>query len=260
MSWAIQADGLDGQIKLASEPVAGVPAAAMAELQAFRDKLKPLFKGAGLGDWQSLQMQQNTNGDFITLEESPAAKQGRGFFAVRKQASKNWLLQAPHADSDLYTGKIASRLFLEGDFKAAQWNTVKRDLSDMAHTPNTYWQMFTQAFAEQYPDAKIIQLHGFDPSQRKTQAGEAIDMILSAGQQIAPLWVQQTAGCLKKAFPKRVGLYQSDVQELGGTTNVQGQLLRNLGHDGFLHIEMSKSLRGQLLEDAGLRKRFIDCL
>ena len=145
-------------------------------------------------------MQQTNNDGIMVLQELPNAKQGRGIFAVKKSVSKHWLLQAPHADSDLYTGKIASRLFLEGDFQAAQWNTVKRDISDMAHTPNTYWQSFTQAFAEQYPDAKIIQLHGFDQSHRKTEAGESSDMILSAGQALAPAWVAQTAECLKNGF------------------------------------------------------------
>lgn len=257
--WPVQANELDKHIKLASGKVEVITATA-SELQLLKDQLKPLFNGASLGDWQSLTMQQVNHQDFITLQEMPTAKQGRGFFAINTRATKNWLLQAPHADSDLYTGKIVSRLFLEGEFKAAQWNTVKRDIRDMAHTPNTYWQAFTLAFAQQYPDGKVIQLHGYDQAIRKTKAGESSDMILSAGHETAPLWVQQTAACLKNAFPKRVSLYPLDVQELGGTNNVQGQLLRSLGHNGFLHIEMSKNMRKQLLDNADLRKLFIKCL
>lgn len=256
---SVQANELDTYTKLASGKVEVITATA-SELQLLKDKLKPVFNGASLGDWQSLAMQQVNHQDFITLQELPTAKQGRGFFAINTQAKNNWLLQAPHADSDLYTGKIVSRLFLSGEFKAAQWNTVKRDISDMAHTPNTYWQAFTQAFAEQYPDGRVIQLHGYDQEIRKTKAGESGDMILSAGHEAPPLWVQQTAACLKKAFPQRVSLYPFDVQELGGTTNVQGQLLQSLGHDGFLHIEMSKHMRRQLLDKAKLRNKFINCL
>lgn len=259
MIWSAQANELDKQIKLASGG-SKVIAYKVSELQLFKDQLKPAFTGTNLSDWQVLAMQQVNHADFITLQELPTAKQGRGFFAINKNAKNNWLLQAPHGDSDLYTGKIVSSLFLTGEFKAAQWNTLKRDISDMAHTPNTYWQAFTQAFAEQYPVGKIIQLHGFEQGTRKTQTGETSDMIISSGQKQVPQWLQQTAGCLKKALPWRVKLYSVDVSELGGTTNVQGQLLRSLGHDGFVHIEMSKTMRRALLDDEKLRNKLISCL
>ena len=259
LMWPAHANELDTQLKQASGKVE-VIAATPNELQLFKDRVKSTFNGAKSNDWQSLALQQADHQAYITLEELPMAKQGRGFFAINVQATKNRLLQAPHADSDLYTGKIASRLFEECGFKAAQWNTVKRDISDMAHTPDTYWQAFTLAFAELYPDGKIIQLHGYDQDQRKTEAGESSDMILSSGHDTAPLWLQQTAACLKNAFPKRVSLYPIDVHELGGTTNVQGQLLSNLKHDGFLHIEMSKDMRQELLDRPESRKLLLDCL
>jgi hypothetical protein len=47
---------------------------------------------------------------------------------------------------------------------------------------------------------------------------------------------------------------------LGGTTNVQGQLLRSLNHDGFVHIEMSKAMRKELLDNADTRKLLLNCL
>lgn len=249
---------LDSGLKTASGKVE-VRAATTGDLRLFKDRIKSVLI-SGNADWQSLAMQQNNYPDYLTLQELPTAKYGRGFFAVNRRSGKNWLLQAPHADSDLYTGKIASRLFLDGAFKAAQWNTVKRDISDMAHTPNTYWQAFTLAFAEQYPDGKIIQIHGFDQAVRKSAAGETSDMILSAGHEQTPLWIQQTAVCLKNAFPTRVSLYPVDIQELGGTTNVQGQLLRSLKHEGFLHIEMSKTLREELLNKLESRKLLLNCL
>lgn len=256
---SVQANELDTLIKRASGK-ADVTTATVSEIQLFKDKLKSVLNGAGHNDLQALAMQEIEGQNFTSIQELTTAKHGRGFFAVNTKAKNNWLLQAPHADSDLYTGKIASRLFLTGEFKAAQWNTVKRDISDMAHTPDTYWQAFTQVFAQHYPDGKIIQIHGYDQDMRKTEAGETSDMILSAGHEATPLWVQETAACLKKVFPKRISLYPFDVHELGGTTNVQGQLLRNLGHNGFLHIEISKAMRKQLLDKADSRKQFIKCL
>lgn len=253
------ANKLDTAIKLASGE-AQLMAAPASELQALKDRLKQLLKGDSVKDWQALAMKEAVSQHYVSLQELPTAKRGRGFFAIKKQATKNWLLQAPHGDSDLYTGKIASRLFIEGEFKAAQWNTVKRTIIDVAHSPDTYWQAFTQAFAEQFPDGKIIQIHGYDQTIRKTEAGETSDMIISAGHDTPPPWLQQAATCLKKAFPRRVSLYPLDVQELGGTTNVQGQLLRSLRHGGFLHIEMSKAMRLALRDNADKRKQFIACL
>jgi hypothetical protein len=254
-----QANELDEAIKLASGGAEAVTVPA-SELQALKDRLKKMFNGANVADWEHLGLQQLSQQGYDTIQELPTKKQGRGFFAIKKQSTKNWLLQAPHADSDLYTGKIASRLFLEGEFKAAQWNTVKRSVSDMAHTRDTYWQTFTQVFAEQFPDARVIQIHGYEQSARKTEAGEVSDMILSAGHDAPPLWLQQIANCLKNTFPHRISLYPYDVKELGGTTNVQGYRLRSLGQDGFLHIEISKTMRLELLDNTDVRKRFIDCL
>jgi hypothetical protein len=250
---------LDAQLKLASGATS-VIVAPPNELQTFNTLLKPVFMGTGTSNWQVLAMQQVNQGNFITLQELPTAKNGRGFFAINTQVKNNRLLQAPHSDTDLNTGKIVSSLFLTGGFKAAQWNTVRREISDMAHTPDTYWQAFTKAFAEQYPDGKIIQLHGYEQTSRATDAAVGTDIIVSAGHKSPPLWVQQTAACLKKSLSQIVALYPIDVQELGGTTNVQGQLLQSLGHQGFLHIEMTKVTRQALVDNADLRNRFMSCL
>ncbi|MFI3188681.1 hypothetical protein BCS42_05260 [Crenothrix sp. D3] len=250
---------LDAQLKLASGATS-VIVATSNELQTFNTLLKPVFMGTGTSNWQVLAMQQVNQGNFITLQELPTAKNGRGFFAINTQVKNNRLLQAPHSDTDLNTGKIVSSLFLTGGFKAAQWNTVRREISDMAHTPDTYWQAFTKAFAEQYPDGKIIQLHGYEQTSRVTDAAVGTDIIVSAGHKSPPPWVQQTAACLKKSLSQIVALYPIDVQELGGTTNVQGQLLQRLGHQGFLHIEMTKVTRQALVDNADLRNRFMSCL
>ncbi|NOT10433.1 MAG: hypothetical protein HOP23_01120 [Methylococcaceae bacterium] len=263
-----QANDLESQLKMASGK-AGFVAPDHSELQHIAQNFQDAFNGhENTIDWHTLAMESQAHPGFIIIQENASMRQGRGFFALRQLETKNWLLQAPHADTDLYTGKITSRLFLEGPFKAAQWNTVSRKTliegqdypADMAHLPDTYWQAFTQAFAEKYSDGKIIQLHGYEQNSRKTRAGEASDMILSAGHTDPPQWVKQTADCLKNAFPGRVSLYPVDVKELGGTTNVQGKLLQQLGHNGFLHIEMSKKLRQQLLDQSETRSLLIKCL
>lgn len=197
---------------------------------------------------------------FIFLSDSSNKAQGKGFIAIRSDQSKAWFLQAPHAKSDLYTGKIASQLFLEGPFKAAIWNTQPRKRVDMAHQFQSYWQVTTQVFAEYYPQARIIQLHGFATSKRKTTAAKNMDIIVSAGHNFPPLWVQKVTDCLKEKLPYNISLYPYKVSELGATRNSQGQLLRSLGHAGFLHLEMNKKVRKNLLKDQQLRQQLLFCL
>jgi hypothetical protein len=256
-----QANDLESQLKMAFGKAQFV-APENSELQRVAKNFKQAFNdNESKVDWHQSAMERQNFPGFIIIKEQNSMRQGRGFFALRQSETNKWLLQAPHADTDLYTGKIASRLFLEGSFKAAQWNTVSRKmLADMAHLPGTYWQAFTEAFAEKYPDGKIIQIHGFDQNTRKTKTGAETDMILSAGHMDPPQWLKQTAACLKSAFPGQVSLYPADVKELGGTTNSQGELLHQLGHKGFLHIEMSQKMRQQLLDHSEVRHLLIQCL
>ena len=60
---------------------------------------------------------------------------------------------------------------------------------DMAHLSRIYWQVVTEVFARQYGDGKIIQLHGFAQSKRKSAAARDSDVIISAGHRNPPPWV-----------------------------------------------------------------------
>lgn len=269
MMGQVQADELEKQWKQASgDDYFRMPKTEELALanQLFKDTLNNRDSRAA---WAGLSMESVDDGALLIIRELPTHRQGRGFFAIKKQpGTQNWLLQAPHGDSDLYTGKIAARLFEQGSFKAGQWNTVPRDTAiqdsqdhaDMAHLSDSYWQAFTQSFAEQWPSGKIVQIHGFDQSARESKSAANSDMILSAGHSQPPAWLQQTAQCLKNAFPGRVKLYPFDVKDLGGTQNSQNHLLSNMRHQGFLHIELSKPMREQLLEQSDARQRLIDCL
>lgn len=222
------------------------------------------------GLWNALAMQSRLQQDVLYIKEADNSQTGRGLFALNKSTKvKPWLLQAPHAKSDLYTGKIVAKLFDEGGIKAAMWNTVPRKThientvgrrtADMAHLSGTYWQTVTEGFARHYADSKVIQFHGYAQSKRKSVAAKNSDMIISAGHRNPPLWVQQLALCIQKSLPGKISLYPYDVKELGATTNVQGHLLRRLGFDGFVHIEMGKSMRQRLLESQKLRSLLLAC-
>ena len=242
------------------------------ELQQVRRAYRMELTGQPADDlWKALAMQRISQQDVLYLREAPGSRTGKGLFAMRGgDNAKPWLLQAPHAKSDKYTGRIAALIFSEGAFKAAMWNSVPRKTrvensvtdmtADMAHLPGTYWQAVTEGFARHYGDGKIIQLHGYAQSKRKSAAGRDSDMIISAGHRYPPHWVQELAQCLKKKLSGNISLYPYDVKELGATTNVQGHLLQNLGFNGFLHIEMSLPMRQQLLQKPDLRQLLLSCI
>lgn len=237
-------------------------------------RVQTLFAGelAGqAGDWEALGMTRRTfeESHGVLVTERDTRRQGRGLFAFRNDAALPWLLQAPHRRNDRYTGVLAHELFTEQPAQAAMWSTTSRRApvvgsaggADMAHLAQSYWQALTHAFAVRFPQGRIIQLHGFDPVIRKSEAAHKVAMIVSAGHNQPPSWVRDVATCMKQELqPFAVGLYPSDLHELGGTTNAQGRLLRSLGHDGFLHLEMSLKLRQQLVDDAEFRGRFANCL
>ncbi len=193
------------------------------------------------------------------VRETPEAKRGRGLFAFRAGVGSD-VLQVPHSFKDEMTREIGLALFAEGRFAAAAWNTVPRTDADMAHREATYFQSFTQAMAELYPQGMVLQIHGFDQGKRKTQAAADVDLILSAGHSAPPASLRQKWRCLMQAFPGQVALYPETARELGGTGNAQGGLLRSLGFNGFVHAEMSRPLRSLLREDRATRAALLACL
>lgn len=242
---------------------------SLFELQQVEQAFSKELQGTQSELWAPLSMQRLAQPNRVILQENASAQQGRGLFMLNVGAiAHDVLIQAPHAKADRYTGKLAALLFEQGGLHAGQWNSVPRHakikgfsaLADMAHLSQTYWQVFTRVFATQFPHARIIQLHGYDRNKRNSQQGKDSEMIISAGHYYPPAWVQKTASCLKQKMPVKVSLFPYDVKELGATTNSQGQLLQALNNPGFLHIEMSLSLRQSLLDSAKLRQQLLDCL
>lgn len=215
------------------------------------------------------------------LLEDDAYKRGRGAYWFRAAspdsdaAARPWLLQAPHGPSDLDTRQIAARLVNEGPFAAAGWNTVRRDAAiegesekaDLAHLDDTYFNCFTRAFARRFPAGYVIQIHGFgDDEDALPDAGEP-DLILSSGSEHAAAFLTGLDACLSSRLTALmvngakadVRVYPAEVHELGGTTNAQAKLLRAMGSDKFLHVEMSRKARELLRHDRDSRRQVIEC-
>lgn len=215
---------------------------------------------------EALEMDIARTGSLVVVRESAAARRGRGFFVFRREAGPDGLL-VPHGFMDAMTRDIGAKLFEEGSFSAAAWNTVPRAYrrgnervhADLAHLPDSWFNAFARAVARSWPDGRILQLHGFAPSKRKNATAAEADMIISNGTRTPDEALRRSQRCLNGRLGK-VLLYPTDIRELGGTTNAQGITLRAHGYEGFVHIEASRALRQRLKDSAAARAILLECL
>ncbi len=207
------------------------------------------------------------DGPLVIVREREDALRGRGFYVFRHGARPD-VLHVPHGFKDEMTRDIGLALFAEGDFAAAAWNTVPRRYerngaqvdADFAHLPGSWFNAFVRATARAWPQGRSLQIHGFDADKRRSEAGAEAALILADGTAVPDDALRRQRDCLASRLGRGVALYPDDVRELGGTTNVQGRTLRGLGYGGFVHIELSRSLRLALRDDAGARANFLTCL
>ena len=215
-------------------------------------------------DFKKIQEKQTV---FYALSETDSRKSGRGFFLFPARSGRDILLEIPHSFKDLYTGDIGLKLFLEGQFAAAAWNTVPRYFTenkvkidaDMSDLMETWFAAFTKAFASKYPKGHVIQLHGFARGKRKSLSGKVSDMIISTGIHHPPPWLNSMDQCLESKFSAVINTFPLETKELGATQTSIGMVMRNMGHQGFLHIEISKAMRKALRDNAASREKLLGC-
>ena len=107
----------------------------------------------------------------------------------------------------------------------------------------------------------MIQVHGFSPNKRETVAGSVADLIVSNGTRAPAPSVRRLVVMLQSDFPYgHVQLFPTEVQELGATSNVQGEILRQAGSSRFVHLEMSQDLRLRLVNDPQARRLLLKSL
>jgi hypothetical protein len=207
--------------------------------------------------WDVIELQQAGQALWIIYEPPPNAR-GWGLYAIRPNQLPGIVLQAPHSFSDTHTRRLALQLFSEGPIAACAWNTVHRDTVDVAHTSDHPFSSFTRALVRCYPACYLVQLHGFATENRRSPAGAVAGMVISNGDDYPDLCVRKTAALMQAAFPnQQVQLYPTQIRELGGTTNVQGEILRHHDSEAFIHFEFSRALRRQLVTDRAARDLFL---
>ncbi|MEL7189905.1 MAG: hypothetical protein AAGK17_10175 [Pseudomonadota bacterium] len=204
----------------------------------------------------------------VLASESDDECKGRGIYWLRDHGGTSLAITAPHRGSDRHTGTLASALFLETEAKVAAWNSAPRRANDkcpygldLARERHHLFSAFNLGFADAAPDGLIVQLHGFEGERRHSQAARDAGIIVSDGTQKPGTRLYDFADCLSIAFaPAPVLVYPGDTAELGALTNAQGQLLRENGFDGFVHLEISAPLREAMVEDGALRAKLAGCL
>lgn len=189
------------------------------------------------------------------VREPDDRRRGAGVYLVRAEpppAGTVILLQAPHADFDVNSGAIASRLFFTGDarvhglFGSSLHRYQHRDRqdvnpADVAHQEEHAFQAATRAVLRR--DVAVVQLHGFALEDAPHAA------IVSAGVRDGSTPLSTAiAAAIAEALGVTVARYPEDTRELGATTNVQGRLAREVGA-GFVHVELSPELRTRLRGD-----------
>lgn len=202
---------------------------------------------------------------YLALLEPLGDARGAGAYVFRVgERAGPFLLQAPHAYFDLYTGRIAVGMFFgkrKGPRAAALFvNTLQRyergevrwgSRADVCRRPEHLFSLATDRFLAAMPEATVIQLHGFD----EDGVPEGVDMILSNGQRETPsVALQAMADRVRKRFGDGVRLFPTQVAKLGGTTNVQGRIA-GARRAGFVHVEMAKSVRKAMSKEPALRHR-----
>ena len=203
---------------------------------------------------------------YIALQQRE--NHGGGHYLFNPAAKRPIYLQAPHRVSDRNTGRIVLRLFQRNHYRGAGWNSLHRRSkglkgpteSDLAHIPLSPFTAMGRAIAMQEPEARIIQLHGFNQTRRKSVEGASADIIISSASNWPSSETRLMALCLQQSQLGVVRLYPNEVRELGGTTNNTAKALQRIGFSGFIHLELSAPLRQRLLKETDLFDRFAQCL
>jgi len=215
-----------------------------------------------------MQLINDRGTEFLVLYESEGRRIGRGLYVFRQSLPQPIVLQAPHSFKEYHTRQIVLEMMRESNVAAAAWNTVPRSINqygsvinaDLAHQEFSFFKAFSRAFALHYANGRILQIHGFAQQKRTTRAGATAAMIISSGRQIPTPAVLAAGQCLKLHIPGPVHIYPRDVSELGATTNAIGRALMQLGHAGFLHLEISREIRERLRHEGSLRQSVLQCI
>jgi hypothetical protein len=203
--------------------------------------------------------------DALVIHEQEGKRRGGGAYVIRLDETSKFIVETPHTFYDEGTFQLGFDFFVHTHARAWFLNTVHRykgspagadgvHPSDVAHAPDSFFQAATEGVVTALGPTTVIQLHGF---AEREGGGRAV---ISTGEkaQNNPLLVKMKTA-LEAAAGAPILRYPDDSKELGATTNVQGTVARN-AKGRFFHMEMSESLRRELLVSEPLRTHTWDAI
>ncbi|WP_437669070.1 hypothetical protein [Sorangium sp. So ce131] len=137
----------------------------------------------------------------------------------------------------------------DDDLAARARTAAALAFADVAHAERSFFLSAHRALLQSFPGAPAVQLHGFQDSSAPDAAAvvSAVGPGADLDRLLGPLRAAVGDG---KVLP-----YPAEIKKLGGSTNVQARWSRQVGAP-FYHVELSRTLRDKLVEDAELRRRF----
>jgi len=194
----------------------------------------------------------------LVVHEQEGKRRGGGAYVIRTDETSKVVVETPHTFYDEGTFQLGFDFFTYTHARVWFLNTVHRykgapagpdgvHPSDVAHSPTSFFQAATEGAISALGSPIVIQLHGF---AEREGGGRAV---ISTGEKAKdqPLLIKMKAA-LEPAAGAPILRYPDDSKELGATTNVQGSIVRS-AKGRFFHMEMSESLRRELLVNEPLR-------
>lgn len=121
--------------------------------------------------------------------------------------------------------------------------------ADVAHAERSFFLSVHRALLQTFPGTPTVQLHGFQDRSAPNAAviASAVGHGAALERLLTPLRAIINEG--------KVLAYPTEIDRLGGATNVQARWSRQMGAP-FYHVELSRTLRDKLVVDTDLRRRF----
>jgi hypothetical protein len=162
-------------------------------------------------------------------------KPGPGLTTVARFAYKwkrNVIIQVPHCLNETHSLSVGEILFERLEARGLWFTVASRSVLDPAHRLDCHYNAATIGLAHDVD--QFVSVHGFRGKD---------DLVLSSGTLIPSMRSLLLYEQLHKALDN-VYLYPYHIDRLGGTTNLQGQILRMLGYpESFIHLELGMKLR-----------------
>jgi len=173
------------------------------------------------------------------LRERQDGERGYGIFIFNSLQRSQVIVEAPHPQTDLYTGSLSIRVYADSDARAFLMATARTDASpsaDVSHEPSSFFEAVHEVLVS--AESIVIQVHGFSLAEHP----EYPDVVISSGTTETTAQTRE----LGEAFSARgfsVGIFEGlQWSDLSGRRSVQGRQV-GLAGGAFIHIELELAMR-----------------